>query len=124
MHNRGVIETIRVSDETFDATLARFGFIDESLVSIQELGRKLERDEKLDRYVFTGLCEALRSEEFDEDPLETVQDLELEQVFATEDDAWDAIKDFYSERACVLLRVGDMEEFIVGREIALKLGLI
>ena len=119
-----MIETISVSDETFDAALVRFGFIDESLVSIQELGRTLERDEKLDRYVFTGLCEALRSEEFEEDPLETVQDLELEQVFASEDDAWDAIKAFYTERACVLLHVGDAEEFIVGREIALKLGFV
>jgi hypothetical protein len=119
-----VIETIRVSDETFDNALAKFGFIDESLVLIAELGRQLERDEKLDRYVFTGLCEALRSEEFDEDPFETVQDLELEQVFATEDDAWDAIKDFYAERLCVVLHVGDAEEFIVGREIALRLGLV
>jgi hypothetical protein len=124
VHNRGVIETIHVSDETFDAALARFGFIDESLVPIAELRRELERDEKLDRYVFTGLCEALRSEEFDEDPIETAQDLELEQVFATDEDAWDAIKNFYAERACVLLHVGDAEEFIVGREIAIRLGLV
>jgi hypothetical protein len=119
-----VIETIHVSDETFDNALAKFGFIDETLVPIAELRRALERDEKLDRYVFTGLCEALRSEEFEEDPLETVQDLELEQVFATDEDAWDAIKEFYADRACLVLRVGDTEEFIVGREIALRLGLI
>ena len=118
------IETITVTDADFDTALARFAWVDEQLILKTELGRALERDEILDRYTFTALCEALRSEEFFEDPLETVQDLELPGVFASEDDAWDAINAFYAERACVLLHVGDAEEFIVGREIALRLGLV
>lgn len=123
-HNQGVIETVRVTDAAFDEALTRFALIDDQLVSVAALGRTLERDEELSRYAFTGLCEALRSEEFEEDPFETVQDLELEQTFTDEDDAWEAIKDFYAERACVLLHVGDAEEFIVGREIVMRLGLL
>lgn len=118
-----MIETIQVSDAAFDQALSRFGLIDDQLVPVTELGRALERDEHLTRYAFTGLCEAVRSEEFEEDPFETAKDLELDATFTDEDDAWDAIKDFYAERACVLLHVGDAEEFIVGREIVIRLGL-
>ena len=117
------IETIRVDDATFDDALARFAWVDEQLIPKTELGRAPDRNEHLDRYAFTALCEALRSEEFDEDPFETIGDLELPGVFTDEDDAWNAIKAFYAERACVLLHVGDAEEFIVGREIAARLGL-
>jgi hypothetical protein len=118
------IETLEVSDEAFDAALSRFAFVDESLVSRAALGRAPEPGEVLDRYGFTAVVEALRSEEFDEDPLETVQDLELDGPFADEDAAWDAVKAFYADRACVLLRVGEGEEFIVGREVAERLGLL
>lgn len=118
-----MIETIQVSNAAFDQALSTFALIDEQLVPVTELGRALEPDEQLTRYAFTGLCEALRSEEFEEDPFETAQDLELETTFTDEDDAWDAIKDFYAERGCVLLHVGDAEEFIVGREIIMRLGL-
>jgi hypothetical protein len=119
------IPIIAVTDQIFDAALERFAFIDESLVEKNTLaGRKLDRDEILDRYQFTSLVEALRSEEFGEDALETVQDLELPDVFESEDAAWEAVKDFYAERDCVLLHVGDAEQFIVGREIAVRLGLL
>lgn len=117
------ISIIPVTDQVFDAALERFAFIDESLVEKTTLaGRKLDRDEILDRYQFTSLVEALRSEEFGEDALETVQDLELPDVFESEDAAWEAVKEFYADRDCVLLHVGDTEEFIVGREIAVRLG--
>ena len=119
-----MIQTVQVSDNTFDDALERFAWVGEQLISRVSMGRVLERKEILDRYGFTSLCEALRSEEFDEDPLETVLDLELEAVFTDEDDAWEAIKDFYSSRGCVLLRVGDAEEFIVGQEIVITLGLL
>jgi hypothetical protein len=114
------IPVIPVTNEAFDAALERFAFIDESLVEKTTLlGRKLDRDEILDRYQFTSLVEALRSEEFGEDALETVQD-----VFESEDAAWEAVKEFYADRDCVLLHVGDTEQFIVGREIAVRLGLL
>jgi hypothetical protein len=119
-----MIQTVQVSDQTFDDALERFAWVGEQLVSRVSMGRVLERKEILDRYAFTSLCEALRSEEFDEDPLETVLDLELEAVFTDEDDAWEAIKAFYSSRGCVLLHVGDAEEFIVGQEILITLGLL
>ena len=116
-------ETVTLDDDAFDAALARFALVDDALVKVADIGRPLEPGEALDRYNFTGLCEALRSDEFEEDPLETVRDLELDGDFADEDAAWAAVKAFYAERACVLLRVGAAEEFIVGREIAERLGL-
>jgi hypothetical protein len=119
------IQIIFVSDEVFDAALARFAFIDEVLIEKSGIvGQKIKKDEHLDRYQFTSLVEALRSEEFGEDALETVQDLELPDVFESEDAAWEAVKEFYADRDCVSLHVGDAEEFIVGREIAARLGLL
>jgi hypothetical protein len=117
------ISTLRVSDSAFDDALERFALVQESIVLRTELNRPLEDDEILDRYAFTAFVEALRSEEFDESPFSTAEDLELNQDFASEDEAWEAIKDFYAARACTLLIVGDAEEFIIGEEIARKLGL-
>jgi hypothetical protein len=54
----------------------------------------------------------------------TAAELEIEGEFASEDDAWEAIKDFYTSRGCVLLIVGEAEEFIVGREVVAHLGLL
>jgi len=118
------IAVLAVDDDSFDAALERFALVEDELVERASLGREPDEDEVLDRYAFTGLVEALRSEEFEEDPLDTVQDLELEGPFATPDDAWEAVKDFYAERACLLLTVGEGEEFIVGEEIARRLGLL
>jgi hypothetical protein len=118
------IETLHLSDDTFDSALERFAVIEESLVLKTELNRELEDDEILDRYAFTGFIEALRSDEFEESPFDTAADLELEREFASEDDAWNAIKDFYAARACVLLIVEETEQFIVGHEIAVKLGFL
>jgi hypothetical protein len=114
---------MRISDEVFDAALEVFAVVGEQLKPKTELSRAPKEDEILDRYAFTAFVEALRSEEFFEDPLETVLDLELTQEFASEDAAWEAIKDFYSERACTLLLVGESEEFIVGDELLEALGL-
>ena len=117
------IETLRVTDDAFDTALERFAVIDEMLVLKTELGREPERKELLDRYGFTAFAEALRSDEFDEDPYETAAELELAQEFDSEDAAWDAILEFYASRDCVLLVVGEFEEFVVGREIVATLGL-
>jgi hypothetical protein len=117
------IEILHVSDADFDAALERFAVVGEQLKPKTALSRDPKDDEILDRYAFTAFVEALRSEEFFEDPFETVLDLELTQQFDSEDQAWEAIKDFYSERACTLLLVGDAEEFIVGDELLQTLGL-
>ena len=53
-----MIQTIQVSDNTFDDTLERFAWVDEQLISRVSMGRVLERKEVLDRYTFTSLCEA------------------------------------------------------------------
>jgi hypothetical protein len=124
MQLNAVIREIRVSDTDFDAALDRFAVVDEQLIAKTDLGRELEPKEELTRYAFTGFVEALRSEEFDEDPLETVEDLELPGVYESEDEAWNAVKAFYAERACVLLRVAEAEEFVVGDEIVAKLGFL
>ncbi len=119
-----MIETLPVSDERFDAALDQFAVIDETLTPKSDLNRELEAKEILDRYAFTAFAEALRSDEFEESPFDTAADLELAQDFDSEDDAWEAVKAFYASRGCLLLLVGDTEEFIVGPEIAARLGLI
>ncbi len=117
------IETLSVTDDAFDAALERFAVVDEMLTPKADLGREPERKELLDRYGFTAFVEALRSDEFDENPFETAAELELEREFESEEDAWDAILEFYASRDCVLLIVGEFEEFVVGREIVATLGL-
>jgi hypothetical protein len=117
------IALLHVSDAVFDAALEPFAVVGDQLKLKTELSRAPKEDEILDRYAFTAFVEALRSGEFDEDPFETVLDLELTQKFESEDAAWEAIKDFYSERACTLLVVGESEEFIVGDELLGTLGL-
>jgi hypothetical protein len=118
------IQTLVVDDQTFDAALEFFAVVGDQLKLKSELSRAAKDDEQLDRYAFTAFVEALKSEDFFEDPLETVLDLELTQAFESEDAAWEAIKDFYAERACTLLIVGHNEEFIVGDELLHTLGLI
>ncbi len=117
------ILTLRVSDQTFDLSLEPFAVVGDQLKLRTELSRAAKDDEVLDRYAFTAFVEALRSEEFFEDPLETVLDLEMNEPFDSEDAAWEAIKEFYAERACTLLIVGKNEEFIVGDELLRTLGL-
>jgi hypothetical protein len=118
------IETLHLSDDAFDTALERFAVVDESLELKEALNRPLERKEILDRYAFTAFVEALRSDDFEEDPFMTAVELELEQEFDSEDSAWEAIKEFYSSRGCLLLIVGEREEFIVGREVLTHLGLL
>lgn len=117
------IKTLHVTDQTFEAALALFAVVGDELKAKSDLSREAKSDEILDRYAFTAFVEALRSEEFFEDPFETVLDLELTKTFSDELEAWEAIKDFYSERACTLLTVGQDEEFIVGDELLETLGL-
>ena len=118
------IATLVVDDQTFDAALEFFAVVGDQLKPKSELSRAAKDDEVLDRYAFTAFVEALRSQEFFEDPLETVLDLEMNEPFASEEAAWQAIKDFYAERACTLLQVGLDEEFIVGDELLGTLGLV
>jgi hypothetical protein len=118
------IETLHVSDDAFDGVLDRFAVVDESLERKADLNRPLEKKEILDRYAFTAFVEALRSDDFEEDPFVTAAELEIEGEFDSEESAWVAIKDFYSSRGCLLLIVGEREEFIVGREVLLHLGLL
>lgn len=118
------IETRTLSDEAFDEVLERFALVDDGLVLRSELARPVEPDEVLDRYTFTGLVEALRSDEFEESALETAAELEIEEPLHSEDEAWVAVRAFYAERACLLLRVGEGEEFIIGHEVAARLGLL
>ena len=118
------IQTLIVDDQTFDAALEFFAVVGDQLKLKSELSRAAKDDEILDRYAFTAFVEALKSEEFFEDPLETVLDLEMFEPFESEEAAWEAIKDFYSERACTLLQVGNGEEFIVGDELLHSLGLV
>ena len=117
------IKILHVTDSVFDAALEPFAMIGEELKRKSELSRAAKADEALDRYAFTGLVEALKSQEFEENPLETVLDLEITQPFESEEAAWEAIKSFYAERACTLLIVGQTEEFIVGDELLETLGL-
>ncbi len=118
------IQTLVVDDQTFDAALEFFAVVGDQLKLKSEMSRAAKDDEALDRYAFTAFVEALKSEEFSEDPLETVLDLEMFEPFESEEAAWEAIKDFYSERACTLLQVGHGEEFIVGDELLHSLGLV
>jgi hypothetical protein len=123
------LPVVVVSAADFDRALAQWAVIDEALVAISELGRAPLPDERLDRYGFTAYVEALYSQEFDEDPFETLADLELPNTYATEAEAWQAIQGFYASRGCVLLKVGadnpdnpdadnaGFEEFIVGEEL-------
>ncbi|HEX2865105.1 MAG TPA: hypothetical protein VHN99_11095 [Deinococcales bacterium] len=123
MQDPSGLPLVVVSDEAFDEALARFAVVDDQIVPRGSLGRPVERDEELSRYAFTGYVEALRSDEFDESALDTVQDLELEGRFETEDDAWEAVKRFYATRDLALLRVGEGEWFVVGPELLERLGL-
>ncbi len=116
------IQTIELTDEAFDNALAKFALVKDELVLLTETKKKPDKDELMDRYNFTSLCEAMNSQEFEDDAVQTAQDLELAQSFDDETDAWQAIQDFYAARACVLLQVGDGEEFIVGEEIAKRFG--
>jgi hypothetical protein len=124
-----VLPVVFVDDATFDAALAAWVFVDEVLVPSKSISRKLKDKEVIDRYAFTAFVEALRADEFEDDPFATLADLELPVDYDDEDEAWQAICDFYASRACVLLRVGASEaghcdEFIVGEELASHFGFL
>jgi hypothetical protein len=123
------LPVVFIANAAFDAALAQWLFVDEVLVPRSSIERKLKNGEVIDRYAFTAFVEALRSAEFAEDPLETLADLELPNDYSDENEAWQAICDFYAARACVLLQVGetetdDCDEFIVGEELARHFGFL
>ncbi len=102
------------------------------------LGGLYERDERLERcqpdlsyppgeavdaYALSAHAEAMRSSEVDGDLPGTLADLELEA--GSEEEGWKKVKDFYLERGCVLLEVGDEgDEWILAEDLARRLGLL
>jgi hypothetical protein len=123
------LPVVFISNADFDAALVQWLFVDEVLVPRNSITRKLKNGEAIDRYAFTAFVEALRSAAFEEDPFETLADLELPNDYSDEDEAWQAICDFYAARACVLLQVGETaadecDEFIVGEELARHFGFL
>ena len=124
MQDSSELPILVLTDDAFDAALERYAVVDDQIVTRESLGRAVGPDEVLTRYAFTGFVEAVHSDEFDESALDTVLDLELEGEFESEEAAWEAVKAFYSTRACVLLQVGEAEWFIVGSEVLVRLGLL
>ncbi|WP_425147167.1 hypothetical protein [Deinococcus sp.] len=109
---------------------------DEFLAGLYERGERLERreagqsypqGEAVDAYVLSAHAEALYSQDIDPELWETLADIELEAD--DEEDAWAMIRDFYLERGCVLVRVGegtgpdDREEWLLNEALAERLGL-
>ncbi|GGR49083.1 hypothetical protein GCM10008959_07850 [Deinococcus seoulensis] len=126
--------TARVSDERRDVITLSAGQWDAFLDSLFERDERLDlrqegesyrRDEAVDAYVLSGHAEALRSADVDGDVWGTLED--IEETADTEDEAWEKIVAFYLGRECVLVRVEDTEEpeeWVLGRELARRLGLL
>ena len=109
-------------------------------VGLYERGERLERrepggiysrDERVDAYVLSAHAEALYSQDIDGDVWETLADLDMEA--GSEEDAWRMIREFYLERGCVLVRIGDglddagpddREEWLFSERLAERLGLL
>lgn len=89
-------------------------------------GQTYPLDERVDAWVLSGHAEAIFSQDIDPEVWDTLADLELEA--ATEEDAWNMIRDFYLERGNVLVVIGDgvgedREEWIFSEPLASRLGL-
>ncbi|WP_027480447.1 hypothetical protein [Deinococcus pimensis] len=113
------MDDITLTRDQFETFLSGLAQRDDRLVKLAP-GERAAPDETVDAYAFSAYVEALRADDIDGDVWGTLEDLELEAP--DEDAAWDAIKAFYLPRACVLLRV-DGDEFVVGEELARRLGL-
>jgi hypothetical protein len=123
-----------VSDERRDVITLSAGQWDALLESLFERDDRLDlrregetyrRDEVVDAYVMSGHAEALRSADVDGDVWGTLED--IEETADTEEEAWEKIVAFYLGRECVLVRVQDTEEpeeWILGQELARRLGLL
>lgn len=113
-------QTLTLSRAELDQLLSSLVERDEKLVFKKDIKPK-KTDEPVDLYVFSGHLEALRSEELDGMLMETIEDLGYEA--RDEDEAWEIIKAFYLPRKCTLLKV-DEDEYIIGTELARRLGLL
>lgn len=111
---------IELSPDDFQAFLRGLREHDDRLERLAP-GERPAEDEVVDAYVFSGHVEALNAADIDEDVWETLDDLDLNA--RDEAEAWRKIKAWYAERDCVLLRVG-ADEYIVGQEVARRLGLL
>lgn len=81
--------------------------------------------ELVDAYVFSGHAEAMQSSEIDGDLWGTLAD--IESSAQNEEEAWQKIVEFYTERNCLLLKITDtpeLEEWIINEELAQRIGLI
>ncbi|MBB6100051.1 hypothetical protein HNR42_003516 [Deinobacterium chartae] len=106
----------------FDALLASLIERDGALLFRDQAGPSRKGDEDVDLYVFSGHLEALRSEEIDGEIEEHLMDLGYPPA-ASEEAAWEQVRDFYLERGCVLLRV-EADEYVLSEQLAQHLKLL
>ncbi|MBX8465365.1 hypothetical protein [Deinococcus sp. RIT780] len=117
-------DVITLSAGQWDALLDSLFERDDRL-DLRREGETYRRDEVVDAYVMSGHAEALRSADVDGDVWGTLED--IEETADTEEEAWEKIVAFYLGRECVLVRVQDTEEpeeWILGQELARRLGLL
>ncbi|MCD0158777.1 MULTISPECIES: hypothetical protein [unclassified Deinococcus] len=117
-------DVITLSAGQWDALLESLFERDDRL-DLRREGETYRRDEVVDAYVMSGHAEALRSADVDGDVWGTLED--IEETADTEEEAWEKIVAFYLGRECVLVRVQDTEEpeeWILGQELARRLGLL
>ncbi|GGJ22490.1 hypothetical protein [Deinococcus roseus] len=111
---------IVLSRQELDTLLSTLIERDEKLLFKKDL-KPTKNDVPVDLYVFSGHLEALRSEELDGMLMEAIEDLGYEAK--DEDEAWEIVKAFYLPRKCTLMRVEE-DEYIIGDELARRLGLL
>ncbi|MGM9320116.1 hypothetical protein [Deinococcus aquaticus] len=117
-------DVITLSAGQWDALLESLFERDDRL-DLRRDGETYRRDEVVDAYVMSGHAEALRSADVDGDVWGTLED--IEETADTEEEAWERIVAFYLGRECVLVRVEDTEEpeeWVLGQELARRLGLL
>ncbi|GAA5435315.1 hypothetical protein ACMT4L_15100 [Deinococcus sp. A31D244] len=117
-------DVITLSAGQWDALLESLFERDDRL-DLRRDGETYRRDEVVDAYVMSGHAEALRSADVDGDVWGTLED--IEETADTEEEAWEKIVAFYLGRECVLVRVEDTEEpeeWVLGQELARRLGLL
>ena len=87
----------------------------------REPGQTYPRDEAVDAYALSAHVEALNTEDIDGGVWEVLEDLDLSA--SSEEAAWAAVRAWYLERGCVLLRVG-ADEYLLTEPLARRLKLL
>lgn len=113
--------TLHLPLADFEQHLSHFYERDEQLLR-REDGVTYPAKEAVDLYAISAYAEALLSEEIDGDLWGTLED--LEEKAGSEEEAWAKIKRFYTERGCVVLHLGEGEEWIFAPEVLRLLGLL